>query len=205
MSLAVPAIKVAEKDRSITPTPEYNVSDQCLDLIQRAELMFKGYVSMLQDYAAANDFFGVRVMIRGAGMDEREYAMGAAAAGGHLEMITFLESFGVNHYSYRRGIVAAAGHDQIEVMKYFVESSKVTKYDKAQGMIEAARCGRFAAVKYLISMGVNDPKDFDDAICVASRDGQLDMVKFLESQPGVPPDRNWDRDLRFAAYNGISK
>ena len=122
--------------------------------------------------------------------------IGNAAENGHLEVVKYLVSLGVESNYLNNAFDSAASNGHIETVKYFISIGVDDfKYNNF-GLSSAASNGKLEMVKYLVSLGAYNSKH-DSIVRGAAINGHLDVVKYLVSV-GANVRANGDFAIRYA-------
>ena len=105
-----------------------------------------------------------------------------ASRKGHLEVVKFLVSSGVNINSAGYPILhIASANGHLELVKFLVSSGANIHADDDYAIRSASQNGLLEVVKFLVESGANIHAYDDFALRYASKDGHLEVVKFLVS------------------------
>lgn len=114
--------------------------------------------------------------------DNIDHALVCAASSGHLEVVKFLVSIGINvavECSAAVWQAASAGH--LEVVKYLVSlGADVTEWDDS-ALRSSVRHNHIETVRYLISAGANVTSTHNESVINSAWYGKLEMVELLIS------------------------
>lgn len=151
-------------------------------------------------WAAATGQMGILEHFMERGLRIRgNNVLSRTARNGHLEMVKFLVSKGINDHTHDIALRAAARYGHLEMVKYFIDLGADPHADDENALRKAAQFEKWAVVKYLIvEQGARADFGQDKAMYTAVRRNQLNLLKFLVEIAGANVHARNERALRMA-------
>lgn len=128
-----------------------------------------------------------------------------AASHGHLEIIQFINKYGVHTQSHpdciKNAFKKASRYGYLEIVKFIHLNCACSCEYKDLALIKASKNGHLEIVRYLCENGANIHTDEDRVVIDASQNGHLEIVKYLHNN-GANIHTEEDYALIEASENG---
>lgn len=133
-------------------------------------------------HAAENGHLDVVKYLISVGVNPRVEdgrALGDAAYHGHLDVVKYLYSQGVTEFSRDEALGEAAGGGHLNIVQYLLEQGVDVNALEGQALINAAWAGNLPIVKFLVAKGADLHAQEDQAITDAIEEKRLRVAMYL--------------------------
>lgn len=156
-------------------------------------------------HAAENGHLDVVKYLISAGVNPRVEdgrALGVAAYYGHLDVVKYLYSQGVTKFSRDEALGEAAGGGHLDIIQYLLQQGVDVNALEGQALINAAWAGNLPIVKFLVAKGADLHAQEDRVITDAIEEKRLEVAMYL--LPLLTPQSR-EKALRLAMETKSSK